>query len=93
MGIYMPIKEIPPSCWACDVVNECIKQIPEIPEGCEISRFDDKRPEFCPLIDINLVRCGECVHYELPFNCTDKEPTDFCSKGERRADEHTDKRD
>lgn len=49
----------------------------------------------CPLIEI--VTCGECKHYKReycrldPFWEKDTEPTDFCSKGERRADGHTDK--
>lgn len=54
--------------------------------------------------EIDLVRCGECKHYDTESRtfpcCTDifgavryMEADGFCSKGERRADEHTDKRD
>ena len=43
--------------------------------------------------DLDLVRCGECRHYEReecrfdPFWERATEPTDFCSYGERRADD------
>ena len=54
--------------------------------------------------DIDLVRCKDCKHYDTESRtfpcCTDifgavryMEADGFCSKGERRADEHTDKRD
>ena len=53
------------------------------------------------LINIDLVRCGECKHYGFKetdrggFPCCTNEigvtpyrmPTDFCSYGERRADD------
>lgn len=57
--------------------------------------------------DIDLVRCGECKHYGFKETdrggfpcCTNvigatpyRMPTDFCSHGERRADEHNTERD
>mgnify|MGYP003302350688 CR=1 FL=1 len=57
-----------------------------------------------PIQEIDLVRCGECKHYGFKetdrggFPCCTNEigvtpyrmPTDFCSYGERRADEHAD---
>lgn len=52
----------------------------------------------CELIEIDLVRCKDCKHYDTSRSfpcCTDifgavryMEPDGFCSKGERRADEH-----
>lgn len=56
------------------------------------------------IIEIDLVRCKDCKHYDTESRsfpcCTDifgavryMEADGFCSKGERRADEHTDKRD
>ena len=56
---------------------------------------------------IDLVRCGECKHYGFKetdrggFPCCTNEigvtpyrmPTDFCSYGERRADDNTIKAD
>lgn len=58
----------------------------------------------CPLIDI--VTCGECVWYN-PWHANHTnidgnycrninrpmKPTDFCSYGERRSDEHNTERD
>lgn len=52
----------------------------------------------------SIVRCKDCKHYDTESRtfpcCTDifgavryMEADGFCSKGERRADEHTDKRD
>lgn len=51
--------------------------------------------------DLDLVRCKDCKHYDTESRtfpcCTDifgavryMEADGFCSKGERRADEHTD---
>ena len=51
--------------------------------------------------ELDLVRCGECKYYDTESRtfpcCTDifgavryMEADGFCSKGERRADEHTD---
>lgn len=51
----------------------------------------------CPLIEIDIVRCGECKwgnkDNEGTLWCEHAiggimKPTDFCSYGERRADEH-----
>lgn len=53
------------------------------------------------LIKADLVRCKDCKHYDTESRsfpcCTDiygavryMEADGFCSKGERRADEHTD---
>lgn len=48
-----------------------------------------------PIQEIDLVRCGECKWYDKDFkDCNIRDsygweykPTDFCSYGERRADE------
>lgn len=48
--------------------------------------------------ELYLVRCGECKHWDDEDHwCNirdsygwDYKPTDFCSYGERRADEHAD---
>lgn len=51
------------------------------------------------LIEIDLVRCGECKWFinEGSVTICDTheqyiEPTDFCSYGERRTDEHNNQR-
>lgn len=51
---------------------------------------DDMHLHRYPLIEIDLVRCGECAWYEKPYcrwHNIDNKPTDFCSYGERRSDE------
>ena len=41
-----------------------------------------------------LVRCGECRHYDSGDRCThpdgldDARPSDYCSKGRRRHENH-----
>ena len=49
------------------------------------------------IIEIDLVRCGECKQLDHTKWCDlflhYMNEDDFCSYGERRADEHTDKRD
>lgn len=42
------------------------------------------------LINIDLVRCGECMHYtdhDCPIDWESLTVNDFCSYGERRSDE------
>lgn len=83
--IAIPNMDMPKSCKVC-------------PFTCEkLAFFDGKnRPQGCPIIDI--VTCGECKHHDEDGwgygEC--KRPSvdylrtadeDFCSYGERRADE------
>ena len=47
---------------------------------------DDMKVHKYPLIEIDLIRCGECAWYEKPhcrWHNIDNKPTDFCSYGER----------
>lgn len=84
MGVYNPNMEMPRNC------TECL----EFKDDCE-HYWDnycthESRPNDCPLIEIDLVRCGECAWYEKPYcrwHNIDNKPTDFCSYGERRADD------
>lgn len=83
MGVYIPNMEKPKDCDLCpfaDLFGIC---------------KDD-----CPLIEIDLVRCGECKHWNKGFCNNGRADANlrldkncFCDEGERRADEHTDKRD
>lgn len=84
MGVYIKDLAMPTSC------NKC-------PFTCEkLVFFDGKnRPQGCPLIEIDLVRCGECMkHKNHNGKCTIWDRTTkrnfYCEYGERRADEHTD---
>lgn len=89
MGVYNPRAKMPNWCGDCDSLLEGT-------EECEIYTIKDlqmhKRNDDCPLIEIDLVRCGECKHRDSEF-CQIRESmygikdNDFCSYGERRADE------
>lgn len=82
--IAIPMEK-PKSC------NKC-------PFTCEALQFFNgkDRPQSCPLIEIDLVTCGECKwgnkDNEGTLWCEHAiggimKPTDFCSYGERRNDE------
>lgn len=92
MGVYNPKKKMPTSCYMCWDSLYCEYKIKN-PVKMAQGRADD-----CPLIEIDLVRCGECEYWT--GYCTNKiwqSPTDdylpqtyaddFCSYGERRADD------
>ena len=66
------------------------------PFTCEALQFFNgkDRPQSCPLIEIDLVRCGECKYqymcgHQIKRNGLTLKLT-CCEYGERRADEHTD---
>lgn len=80
MGVYIPNMSKPKDCDLCpfaDLFGIC--------------------KDNCPLIEIDIVRCKDCKWWN-EIGCairivddSDKpKETDFCSFGERRADEHTD---
>lgn len=79
--IAIPNMEKPEYCRVCHERLKCKQYDGEILHT----------PDDCPLIEI--VECKDCKHYQReecrldPFWEKDTEPTDFCSKGERRADE------
>lgn len=97
MGVYIPNMEKPKECGGCQFnVNqmggsyewqECVLL------NEDITHFDIARDD-CPLIEIDLVRCGECKQLDHTKWCDlflhYMNDDDFCSYGERRADEHTD---
>lgn len=80
MGVYIDGLDMPKSCKRC-------------PFTCEALQFFNGkgRPQSCPLIEIDLVRCGECKKvdtkkcpmYSAGWGYTDD---DWCSEGERRDD-------
>ena len=92
MGVYIPNMSKPKFC-KCKEYN-CFAWDDE-KFKCKITEW--KKP--CPLIEIDLVRCKDCKHYDTDSRsfpcCTDifgavryMEADGFCSKGERRADEN-----
>lgn len=83
MGVYIPNIEKPKFC-KCDEYN-CFAWDDE-KYKCKITEW--KKP--CPLIEIDLVRCGECKQLDHTKWCDlflhYMNEDDFCSYGERRAD-------
>lgn len=88
--IAIPNMSKPKDCYECPIAKSYLDCLMEKKYTCPIGHADD-----CPLIEIDLVRCGECKWYDKDFkDCNIRDsygweykPTDFCSYGERRADE------
>ena len=99
--IAIPNMEKPRSCFECPMQfgGMCYVAPSEIEstiaETVQELREMGGKPNWCPLIEI--VECKDCKWFinEGSVTICDTheqyiEPTDFCSYGERRADEHTD---
>lgn len=119
--IAIPNMEKPKECKECQWHLDFYIEDEQVGGLCTITEKDD-RENTCPIIEIDLVRCGECKWYEprhieengiecagqciwhiglktycdahdrenpedRPRMIIFREPTDFCSYGERRADE------
>lgn len=96
MNILIKGMEKPKSCY-----NHCLEGFIANEEiGCplkdyaESHQYKDRIHTDCPLIEIDLVRCGECIHFEdakddICGYCYEHErdikDNDFCSYGERRS--------
>ena len=104
MGVYISNMNMPKSCVKCHWYYECYD------EHCILGKFllrkyptdvseepyilDTQRHPNCPLIEIDLVRCGECKYFDYDYGWCKRpkkmsfiaEPTDFCSYGERNED-------
>jgi len=86
MGVYIPNMEKPKSCY-----NHCFEGfIADKDIGCPLNDYIESHQyknaihPNCPLIDI--VTCGECIHYhdhDCPIDWVLTE-NDFCSYGERK---------
>lgn len=104
MGIYIANMRKPNDCIYCNMYNgEWYDEELGIEFDCMVK--NDQADE-CPLIELDLVRCGECKHLEVinkapiyahchkwdyDFELWQEDTRkSFCSYGERRADEHTD---
>ena len=89
MGVYIPNMEKPTQCYDCRLISSDGLYCRMTHNNVDWSKVNSD----CPLIEIDLVRCGECKHYVRevcqldPFWERYTEPNDFCSQGERRADE------
>lgn len=93
MGIYIPNMEMPKSCVMCGLYTDKFTDDEGFILECALGEYERAN---CPLIEIDLVRCGECRHWYRNNPPIDEEcdmlpnADDFCSYGERRADERTD---
>lgn len=96
MGVCIPMKK-PNDCKYCKMYNEWYDEESEIEFRCMIK---DDQADNCPLIEIDLVRCGECKYggesllYPTEMVCKYHightyytEDDRFCYFGERREDE------
>ena len=91
MGVYIPNMSKPKDCSECILADKHLNVLYEAKYYCRLEA------DSCPLIEIDIVRCGECKwgnkDNEGTLWCEHAiggimKPTDFCSYGERRADEH-----
>lgn len=98
MGVYIKNIEKPKGCWLCTFqivdpeggANGCV-----LDHSIQSADWNEDAVDDCPLIEIDLVRCGECKYavinkHDRPL-CMLVDRTikiyDFCSYGERRADD------
>ena len=102
-GVYIPNMSKPKDCYLCEFTNgyECWSNGEPWFDVKEAYAKRTLSPN-CPLIEIDLVRCGECK-YMRKYALRSADPTgiwchrwsvprlitdaDFCSYGERRSDE------
>ena len=88
MNIIIKGMDMPKSCGECgEVWCEHWQYSWNLP-------YESYKSPDCPLIEIELVRCGECNRSGTDGENTFcmwmgalRQPTDFCSYGERRDDE------
>lgn len=82
MGVYIKDLKKPKDCYECPIAKSYLDCLMEKKYVCPIGHTDD-----CPLIEIDLVRCGECMHYtdhDCPIDWESLTVNDFCSYGERK---------
>ena len=88
MGVYVN-EDMPKDCYTCFCYETEFNM-------CSLTgkRLDNIRirPDDCPLIEIDIVRCGECARRKkngfcLEHNRYERNDDGFCNYGERRADE------
>ena len=92
MGVYIPNIEKPKDCKECQWHLDFYIEDKQVGGLCTITEKDDKENTY-PLIEIDLVRCGECSRRKkngfcLEHNRYERNDDGFCNYGERRADEH-----
>ena len=99
MGVYIPNMEKPKDCYLCEFTNgyECWSNGEPWFDVKEAYAKRTLSPN-CPLIEIDLVRCGECKHskewYRDRLMChlwaefgVSVFEDGFCNYGERRKED------
>jgi len=87
MGVYIPNMSKPITCEECPFADSIGAFMPHTCGLTNITLADDFARMDCPLIEIDLVRCGECMHYtdhDCPIDWESLTVNGFCSYGERR---------
>ena len=91
MGVYIKNVEKPKECDDCPLCGYDERQSILF---CRVDNEDIERElrDDCPLIDLDIVRCGECVWHKdntcgYGSGLVNARDDDFCSYGERRTDE------
>jgi len=83
--IAIPNMDKPKECKECQWHLDFYIEDEQVGGLCTITEKDDREND-CPLIDI--VTCGECIHYRGDHNYCDNDyfakENGFCSYGERR---------
>ena len=90
MGVYINGLDMPISCEKCPLCYDYLNC--SIDDSLQMYLYN--RHPNCPLIEIGLVRCGECKYFDYEYGWCKRpkkmsfiaEPTDFCSYGERNED-------
>ena len=89
MGVYIPNMSKPKDCSECILADKHLNGLYEAKYYCRLEA------DSCPLIEIDLVRCGECKWWNKGFCNNGRadanlklEGNCFCDEGERRADEN-----
>jgi len=97
MGVYIANRSKPIHCYDCEDFNNGFECWANDDKRIDISEeyAHRKLHKDCPLTEIDLVRCGECRKWREEDGerfCGISElicsADDFCSYGERRADEN-----
>lgn len=90
MGVYIANIQKPNDCIYCNMYNgEWYDEELGIEFDCMVK---NDQADDCPLIEIDLVRCGECKHWYRNKPPIDEEcdmlpnADDFCPYGERRTE-------
>lgn len=106
MGVYIPNMEMPKTCFSCSFNDGLFCSLIDDDADALLSdkpveEVSTRRLDACPLIEIDLVRCGECKYsgesllYPIEMVCKYHlghtyytEADRFCYYGERRSDGH-----